>query len=274
MERCLFRRGSIFFMEGTMLTEAQERVAPFMSPTVLEQWERGNRRKGEWLVTHYPSEKFHEDRTRFKPTLLLDGPSYKPFQLFDCTPVHKDDPGGLTCPTDRSILYKNVILPKGYNLEIGCNDRRGSVIFNSDVVLPTLYQGNRLWMSLTPNEFMTMRQGIDMASGTVVVGGLGLGWLLLKVCRKISVAEVIVVEKSPAILSWVGDRLKTMFPKEMEKVKGWIVGDAIRRIGRHGRGTTTTYLLDVWDEYGAAGDDQVFRAAKKKASKVWGWGDY
>ncbi len=35
-----------------------------------------------------------------------------------------------------------------------------------------------IWMSLTPMEMMTQRSGVQAARGTVVIGGLGLGWLL------------------------------------------------------------------------------------------------
>ena len=40
------------------------------------------------------------------------------------------------------------------------------------------------WMSLTPSEMATQRPGVQKAQGTVVIGGLGLGWLLRKVCEK------------------------------------------------------------------------------------------
>ena len=58
-----------------------------------------------------------------------------------------------------------------------------------------VYHGN-VWMSLTPNEMISQRDGIEAAKGTVVIGGLGLGWFLRKVCEKESVDRVIVVDSS------------------------------------------------------------------------------
>jgi spermidine synthase len=55
-------------------------------------------------------------------------------------------------------------------------------------------------MSMTPAEMLTQRSGVQAAEGTVVLGGLGLGWLLRKVCEKQSVERVIVVEQSQELL--------------------------------------------------------------------------
>ena len=57
---------------------------------------------------------------------------------------------------------------------------------------------------MTPAEMLTQRSGVQAAEGTVVLGGLGLGWLLRKVCEKPSVERVIVVEKSQELLDWYG----------------------------------------------------------------------
>src|ERR1019366_7572070 len=104
--------------------------------------------------------------------------------------------------------------------------QEGIVVWNGDVTIPTLIDLNRkchtgeyfpddtplmdrvqtgaIWMSLTPMEMMTQRTAVKMASHTVVIGGLGLGWILRKVCEKPGVERVIVVEKSQELLDWYG----------------------------------------------------------------------
>jgi spermidine synthase len=59
-------------------------------------------------------------------------------------------------------------------------------------------------MSLTPTEVMTQRGGVRAARGAVLIGGLGLGWLLRKVCETPEVEKVIVVEISREVLEWYG----------------------------------------------------------------------
>ena len=95
-------------------------------------------------------------------------------------------------------------------------------------------------MSLTPAEMLTQRPGVRRAQGTVLIGGLGLGWLLKKVCEKDSVDRVIVVERSQELLDWYGHDLCRKFPK----VSDVICDDVYNQIGKHG--ASTMHLLDIW----------------------------
>ena len=122
-------------------------------------------------------------------------------------------------------------------------------------------------MSLTPSEMLTQRPGIQKARGTVVIGGLGLGWLLRKVCEKESVEQVIVVEKSKELLDWYGHDLC----KRQPKVSDVICDDIYNQIGRHGG--KPIYLLDIWLLYGDAQKDPRLRSWKRKLNKrLWAWG--
>ena len=122
-------------------------------------------------------------------------------------------------------------------------------------------------MSLTPSEMLTQRPGIQKANGTVVIGGLGLGWLLRKVCEKHSVERVIVVEISRELLNWYGYDLCKRYPK----VSDVICDDIYNQIGKHGG--KTIYLLDIWFLYCDARKDQRLLAAKRKLKKrLWAWG--
>ena len=122
-------------------------------------------------------------------------------------------------------------------------------------------------MSMTPAEMLTQRGGVQAAEGTVVIGGLGLGWLLRKVCEKPSVERVIVVEKSQELLDWYGIDLC----KRYGKVSDVICDDVYDQIGKHG--AKVKYLLDIWLRFGQARRDSRFKALKRKLKKrLWGWG--
>ncbi len=123
-----------------------------------------------------------------------------------------------------------------------------------------------VWMSLTPAEMLSQRSGIQKAAGTVVVGGLGLGWFLRKVCEKDSVEHVIVVEKSQELLDWCGYDIC----KRQPKVTDVICGDIYDEIHRHG---DAQMLFDIWPIYqGANQDEQLLAARKQLGDRLWAWG--
>ena len=122
-------------------------------------------------------------------------------------------------------------------------------------------------MSLTPGEMLTQRPGIRRAHGTVLIGGLGLGWMLGKVCQRDSVDRVIVVEQSQELLDWYGHDLCKRFPK----VSDVICDDVFNQIGMHG--ASTMHLLDIWRGYAdSSRDRRLLRFRRKLKKLVWAWG--
>ena len=116
-------------------------------------------------------------------------------------------------------------------------------------------------------EMITQRSGIQAASGKVVIGGLGMGWFLRKVCEKPEVEEVIVVEYSQDLLDWYGHDLCSKYGK----VSDVICGDVYDQVGRHG---DAKYLLDIWATYHEARRDRRFNEAKRLlGNQLWGWGE-
>jgi hypothetical protein len=121
-------------------------------------------------------------------------------------------------------------------------------------------------MSITPQEIITQRPGILRASGTVMVGGLGLGWFLRKVHDREEVERIILVEKCQELLDWYGQKLCN----ELPKVTDVICSDVYDQIGRFG--TKTKHLLDIWKLYGECVRDEQFRLHRRHYKHVWGWG--
>ena len=236
-----------------------------------------------------PPEHWDEDKTPFRRLLYLDAGTYRVDKLFDIPPAPAD------CFTENYVVspaggfaYRNRLLPAGWPLRLLGMDQ-AMVVWNGDVVIPMLLDmtedsrcGGKfpatatreerakwaaVWMSMTPAEMLTQRSGVQAAEGTVVLGGLGLGWLLRKVCEKPSVERVIVVEKSQELLDWYG----TDLCKRYGKVSDVICDDVYNQIGKHG--AKVKYLLDIWLRFGQARRDSRFKTLKRKLKKrLWGWG--
>jgi hypothetical protein len=238
---------------------------------------------------HCPFEKWDDEKTLLKLNLYLDAASYNQTPLFDLPPVGPDNFSEhfLVSP-DHSFAYQNRILLKGFPLVLH-SIKNGMVVFNNDVVLPTLIdlttdsmfgdsfsdstelvqraKMGAVWMSLTPSEILTQRPGVIKAQGTVLIGGLGLGWLLKKVCEKDSVERVIVVERSQELLDWYGYDLC----KRYDKVSDVICDDVFNQIGKHG--DDTIYLLDIWLLYSDAKRDPGLKAiGRDLKNQIWAWG--
>ncbi len=220
------------------------------------------------------AEPWHEDRTRFKPELILQGKTYHMPPLFE-VPAYPADPeqtpkNHLLHSPHGEFAYMNRLWKRGQGIPLLQNRRTGIVVWDQDVVIPVLLDGRTLavWMSLTPMEVFTLREGISLAKGTVIIGGLGMGYLLRKVCEKTTVERVIVVEQSRELLEWFGNSLCAAQPK----VTDVICGDAYDQLGKFG--DQARYLFDIWPVYGDAAEDAKFQTAKQQFRFVWGWGDY
>lgn len=261
------------------------RVLGFMTPVRLERMHQNelanDKSNFDWhLKNKKPVVAWDEDKTKFAPMLVIDGNTYKPERLFDVPPFvpkGRSVPEGhsIQCP-DKRFIYCHQILQRRTKLLLFQNKRRGRVFFTTDVVIPVLAEKSSSgafdpWMSVTPMEVLTMRRGIQLAKDTVVIGGLGLGYLLRKVCEKKSVKRVIVVESAQWILDWIGPRLRELHPQIAEKTTDWICGDVYDYVGKFG--TEARHLLDIWQKYG--GCDGKFSQLKrsKTVKHLWGWGD-
>lgn len=234
-------------------------------------------------------EHWDEDKTPFRRLLHLEASTYRVDRLIDIPPAQADlSSGAFMVSPGRQFSYRNRILPGGQPLPL-LGMEQAMVVWNGDVVIPMLLdmmvdtrshtrfptaatteeraKWGEVWMSMTPAEMLTQRNGVQAAEGTVVLGGLGLGWLLRKVCEKPSVERVIVVEKSQELLEWYG----TDLCKRYGKVSDVICDDAYNQIGKHGG--KAKYLLDIWLRFGQARRDSRFKALKRKLKRrLWGWG--
>lgn len=210
---------------------------------------------------------------KFNPQLVIDGTTFQPQRLFDYPAqakfhYHAD-------PT-KTLGYSNHTLPRGSALSLYQGQKRGRVRFTTDVVIPTIYNLEKkedghpkVWMSYTPAEVLTCRQGIRLAKGTVLLGGLGIGYMLRAIAAKKSVQKIILVENSQALLDWYGDRLVEEIRHISGKPIEVIVDDALAHIGQHG--AEVRHIIDIWDSFPAY-YSREWEAAAKTVRYFWGWG--
>lgn len=201
----------------------------------------------ETMHDHNEAEVWDDDKTGFKHKLKLRADSFNPKRLFDIAPSH-DWFSGILSPS-RNYVYSNRILPAGQRLKLALRPlQEGTVEFDRDVVIPTVFDLTKAspepWMSLTPNLMINQRPAIQHASGTVMVGHLGLGWFLRKVHDKPNVKRIIVVERCQELLDWYGYDLCQQLPK----VKVVICDDVCDQIGRFG--SKTKHFVDTRGLFG------------------------
>ena len=72
--------------------------------------------------------------------------------------------------------------------------------FNKVFKYPAIYQKDRLWMSITPNEIETMKEPINEAKGHVLTFGLGMGYFAYMTSNKDEVETVTIVEKDSNVI--------------------------------------------------------------------------
>lgn len=174
------------------------------------------------------------------------------------------------------LSYSLFMLPKGRGLEVTPSrdmwSDGGQAFFTEDIPIPVLrYKQTTydwdVWMSLTPNEIWTQRSGIQAATGEVVIGGLGMGWLMRQVAKKKSVTKITVVEKDPCILEWYGEKICAC----TDKVVDVICGD-IYDVAPKFNLKKTKFLLDIWPSSSGAEFDSRLTKLRDSGARVWAWG--
>lgn len=146
------------------------------------------------------AEHWDEDKTLFKPLLYLHADTYNVEPLFEVPSSHASAPLYTLSPR-KQFAYCNRIVPAGLQLRnCGLSNQKGLVCWDGEIAIPSLIDMRReagtgatmpectpekqrvehgaVWMSLTPNEMLSQRSGIQRASGKVLIGGLGLGWFV------------------------------------------------------------------------------------------------
>lgn len=226
-----------------------------------------------------------EDKTKFDTHLCLQGESYNSerYRLFDSPPLDgrpQDDSDELVWSPSKKWAYANRLLKSKQRLDLAQGNKTGKVAFDKDVVVPVLFEHRpdswmkfRVWMGVTPMEVLTQRQGIRLSKGHVIMGGLGLGWMLRKVAEKKSVKKITLIEISDEILDWYGRDLCEQIQEETGTEIEVVCDDVLGHIGKYG--DDARYILDIWPDYPTPFDHlkKEWRDALRSVEgQWWGWG--
>lgn len=144
----------------------------------------------------------------------------------------------------------------------------GSCAFTDDVYIPLLMENTGsewdVWMALTPSEIISQRLGIMKARGTVLVGGMGMGWFARRVLEKPEVTHVTVCDIDEGVLEYFGRYLVEGFKDKVTLVHGDIYDqDAF---------AFDSYLSDIWPYINDMPDDEKFQEISEEHPNAWGWG--
>lgn len=219
----------------------------------------------------------------WKRELNLRGDTYKVLELWpgitpSADPVDSLAPGQFVDSPSRKFRYCVRLHPAGHTLLTWWGDQVGTVLFDTDVIIPALYQARdpdspgtgywneTPWMSLTPAELMTLRPGTIMAKGRTIIAGLGLGHQLIEVSRRVRVKRVMLVELDQELVDWILPRIRPFLKKPLDVH----VGDAYEIIPTL---RADVALIDIFPGYGD-GFRRVAQLAERspKIKKFWGWG--
>ena len=231
------------------------------------------------------------DALKWAPEYLIDADSYMAWLAetfprlpeFTPTPVEKamrDASIGVQLPGGKRVAV--VTLPSESlrhgpfgggplrmsrnSLSIFQGDKSGEVYFTGDVSIPAIYEKSKVWMSLTPMEIMSLRPGVSHARGTVLIGGLGMGWFAEQCLKRKQVKHVTVVDLDPGILEYFGAPLKAKYGERLTLVQGDIYDqDAF---------AFDSYLSDIWPSNGGASYDKKFIDIAAQHPNAWAWGKW
>lgn len=242
----------------------------------IKQMEMMDRIRKEQMARRLPLCVPWDPQMKWAKELNIKAETYKPYSLFEVGPSGDVDPDAIAkyapdrvLSPDGKFMYCEKLLPKGRTMPTLFGNRKGTVMFDADVVIPCLHEWQEWrqgwkehpWMSLTPSEMMSLRPGTKKARGHTVVAGLGLGYQLIEVSKKKSVKRITLVEQSQELVTWLMPHIRPLMAGAVFEI---IVGDAREIVPTL---TADVALIDIAPNYG----NNTFKRCPN-ISTVWVWG--
>ena len=221
---------------------------------------------------------------KWEPELNIQGATYKVLPLWPDVVASDAEvdtlrPREFVDSPTRRFRYCVRLHRRGRALHTWWGNQVGNCVFDTDVLIPALYQARpeqerqqgawwepMPWMSITPGEMMTLRPGTRLAKGRVVIAGLGLGHQLIEVTKRVQVKRVTVVELDAELADWIMPQIRPHCRKPVEV----IIGDAYEVVPKL---KADVALIDIFPGYGD-GFRRVAELAKHSPGikRFWGWG--
>ena len=143
--------------------------------------------------------------------LMFDNPYYKNISLQD---IERND-----------FHFKNVFLKKKTALSLSwvLPDKNRELddyivlgYFKKGINIPTLKEGNKIWMSPTVAEQNTINPCVDKAHGHVLTFGLGLGYFPYMCSLKDNVKSITIVELNKDVIDMFKEFILPQFNSDIE----------------------------------------------------------
>lgn len=178
--------------------------------------------------------------------------------------VHRLDPAGF----ENDPYYKDISFPDtergGWKLAhmtcaayeaFVCGDPEirpdGRIIprigyFERDFRYPAVLQNGREWMTLLPNETITILPHVNRARGKVLTFGLGLGYFAYRAALKPDVSSVTVVELDADVIKLFNENILPQMSCR-DKIRT-IRADAFEFAGKYLPGDFDFVFTDIWHD--------------------------
>lgn len=166
----------------------------------------------------------------------MNNPYYKNIK------IHKKLNNKWTLKWDKYKDYQAFVYDDFY-------EKEGKVLFNigffeKEFLFPAIYENDRLWMSITPNEIETMEKSINDAYGNVLVLGLGIGYYPYMLSLKENVKSITIIEKSKEAIELF---INEIYPQFTNKIVNIIEMDAFQYL--ENIDTKINYIFaDLWHD--------------------------
>lgn len=132
---------------------------------------------------------------------------------------------------DKGIAIDNVIIPQ-------------FAAFDHGFSYPCIKEDGDTWMSITPNEILTMKKEIAEANGNVLTLGCGMGYFAYMAAEKENVKSVTIIEKSDEVIELFSKYILPQFENK-EKIK-IIKADAFDYMNSLEDGEFDYCFADIW----------------------------
>lgn len=194
----------------------KENIREAYLETLLDYWEIDlDYEDNKNFFDSYINPSFKE----INPQEYLNNPYFKNIRIKNIVD------GDYELKIDKFVPYELFALD---DIEIDDNyvERSKIAYFKDEFPFITLNYKKVTWMNITPNEINTMKRGVELAKGNVIVYGLGLGYYPYMISLKDEVKSITIIEKDINIINLFN---KYLFPQFNNKNKIKIIeGDALK----------------------------------------------
>lgn len=151
--------------------------------------------------------------------------------------------GNFSLKKDRFSKYEVFVYNTGHTINDIINIPQIAA-FDHRFSYPCIRENGDTWMSITPNEILTMENEIQAAHGNVLTLGCGMGYFAYMASEKDNVESVTIVESSDDVINLFSQYILPQFQYK-NKIK-IIKADALDYMNKLNDGEYDYCFADIW----------------------------